>query len=125
VIEKPAKKINMYAFSKKNFNIRHTMSVVIVVVYAIVTSTVDLFHNENYHLGTVNLTDTDFIFSNDPCPACKFLGNSNSTEANSNSALVSTTIQVISQPSPRLTIVNHYEWACSIMLRAPPSITIS
>ena len=119
------KKLNMYGFSKRHFNIRHTMSVVIVIVYAIVASAIDLFHNEDCHFGTANTDATDVIFCNDPCPACAFFNSSNSTEANSNSALVSTTIQVISQPSPCLTIVNHYEWACSIMLRAPPSITIS
>jgi hypothetical protein len=115
----------MYGFSKRHLNIRHTMLVVIVVVYAIVTSAIDLFHNEDCHFGTANTDITDFISCNDPCPACKFLDSSNSIEANSNSAFVSTTSQVVSHPSPRLVIVKHYEWAYSITLRAPPSVTNS
>jgi len=101
------------------------MLVVIVVVYATVTSTIDLFHNEDCHFGTANTGTIDVISCKEPCPACQFLDSSNSTEANYNSALVSTTSQVVSQPLPRLTVVNHYEWACSIISRAPPSITIS
>ena len=116
----------MYGFSKKHFKIYQTASVVIVVVYAIVTSAIDFFHSEDCHFGAANTDTKDVIFCTDPCPACKFLGNSNSTEVNSSSALVIVAIRVISQPLPRFTaVVNHNEWAYSISLRAPPSITIS
>jgi len=116
----------MYGFSKKHFKIYHTASIAIVVVYTFVISEIDLFHIEECHFGTTAKDNTDFISHNDLCPACKFLNNSNSTEVNYNWALVISDIRIIPLPLPRFTIVvNHDEWACSISLRAPPSITIS
>ena len=116
----------MYGFSKKHLKIYHTASIAIVVVFVFVTSAIDLFHIEDCHFGTTATDATDFISHNDLCPACKFLNTSNSTEANYNPALVISAIRIISLPLPRFTaVVNHYEWACSISLRAPPSITIS
>jgi len=115
----------MYGFSKKRFKLYQTALVVIVVVHAIVTSAIDLFHNEDCQLGTVNTSSTDIIYCNNPCPACMFLACYNSTQDNYETVSVSTKDVFILQILPHVTAVNHNEWACSIILRAPPSITIS
>ena len=96
-----------------------------LAVYLVVFTSIDLFHSENCMFGVEHAGTADATSCNEPCPACKFLADYNSIEANHGSILVSTESPLISQFLPQLTIVNHYEWACSVMLRAPPSITIS
>jgi len=115
----------MSGYSKKQFRLHRTASAVLLAVYLIITTSIDLFHSENCVFGIVHPSASDAISSNNPCPACKFLAGSNSTETNHCSILVSTESPLISQFLPQLTVVNHYEWACSIFLRAPPSIIIS
>jgi hypothetical protein len=115
----------MFGFSKKHLKICRAMSVVVVVIYAFMTSAIDLFHNDEFLFGMVHTDTSGNIFHNDTCPACKFLDSSNSTEADFSPYLVITTTQVISQPLPHLTVINNDEWSCSITSRAPPSNTIS
>ena len=114
---------NMHGFSKKQFRLHRAASTVLLAVYLLVTTSVDLFHNEDCMFGAVQ--PTNVICHNDSCPACRFLDSSNSAELDFNPYLVITTSQVISQPLPHLMVVNYDEWSCSIIPRAPPSITIS
>jgi len=111
--------------SKKQFRLHRTASAVMLAVYLVVFASIDLFHSEHCMFGVVHPGTTDAISCNEPCPACKFLAGYNSTESNHSLTLVSTESPLISQFLPQLTVVNHDEWACSVMLRAPPSITIS
>jgi len=115
----------MSGFWKKRFAIHRAASTVVLAVYLIITTSIDLFHSEDCMFGAEQPGTTDAISCNNPCPACMFLAGYNSTNANYGSTLVSTESLLISQFLPHLTIVNHDEWACSITLRAPPSITIS
>lgn len=122
-LENRESNLNMYGFSKKQFRLHRTASAVILAVYLLITTSIDLFHNEDCMFGAVRATDV--ISHNESCPACKFLDSSNSAELDFNPYLVITTSQVISQPLPRSIVVNHDEWSCSNTSRAPPSITIS
>jgi len=115
----------MSGYSKKHFRLHRTASMVVLAVYLIINISIDLFHSEGCMFGDVHPSTTDAMSSNNPCPACKFLAGNNSTEANHCSTLLSTESLLISQFLTQLTVVNHDEWACSIFLRAPPSITIS
>jgi len=115
----------MSSCSKKQFRLHRTASTAMLAVYLIITTSIDLFHSENCVFGVLHHGTTDGMSCNDSCPACMFLAGYNSTEAGYCSTLVSTESPLISQFLPQLTIVNHYEWTCLIMLRAPPSITIS
>jgi len=115
----------MSGYSKKHFSVHRTASMVVLAVYLIITTSIDLFHSEDCMFGAVQRGTTDAISCNNPCPACKFLAGCNSTNPNYGSILVSTESLLISQILSQLTVVNHYEWACSIVSRAPPSITIS
>jgi len=115
----------MSGYSKKQFRLHRTASTVVLAVYLIITTSIDLFHSEECMFGAVQPGTTDAIYCDNPCPACKFLAGNNSTEANHCSTLLSTESLLISQFLTQLTVVNHDEWACSIFLRAPPSITIS
>jgi len=113
----------MSGFWKKQFRLHRTASVVLLAVYLLVTTSIDLFHNEACIFGAAQ--STDVISHNESCPACMFLAGNNSTGANYDSTLVNAECLLISQFLPRLIVVNHYEWPCSIAPRAPPSITIS
>jgi hypothetical protein len=101
------------------------MTIVVVVVYAFITSAIDLFHNGDCLFGIVHTDSSDIVSRNDSCLACKFLDSSNSTEVDFSPYLVGITSQFIFQPLPRLMVVNNDEWFCSITSRAPPSNTIS
>jgi len=115
----------MPVFSKKKGKIHQTVSVVIVVVYLIITCATELFHKECCLLDAVNAGATNVLFCNKPCPACMFSAGFNSTEADYGLVLVGVENRVIFQPLQYFTILNHQEWACSIFLRAPPSILTS
>ncbi len=115
----------MSSSSKNQFSLHRTASAAMLAVYLVVFNSIDLFHSEDCVFGVVHPGTTDAISCNGPCSACKFLAGCNSTEANHCSTLVNTESLLISQFLPQLTAVNHDEWACSIFLRAPPSITIS
>ena len=115
----------MSGFLKKQFGIRRTAAVTVVVTYLLVSCTIDLFHNESCQLGVVNAGTADVISPNDPCLACVFLAGSNSTEASYGTAIVSAESSTISQFLPYLSAINNDDWAYSIIPRAPPSITTS
>ena len=115
----------MSSSSKKQFRLHRTASTVMIAVYLVVFNSIDLFHSENCMFSVVHPGTTGAISCNNPCPACKFLAGHNSTETSYCLTLVSTESPIISQFLPQLTVVSHDEWACSVMLRAPPSITIS
>ena len=115
----------MSGFSKKRFRLHRTASPAILVVYLIVTTSIDLFHSENCVLGVPHSDTTDVVSTNDICPACMFLAGHSSPGANYGPALVIIEDILISQFLYHLTVVRHNEWAYSIVSRAPPSITIS
>ena len=114
---------SMSSSSKKQFRLHRTASAVILAVYLIITTSVDLFHNEACTFGSVQ--HTDVISHNDSCPACTFLAGHNSTEANHGLPLIGTECLLISQFLLCSIVINHDEWSCSNTSRAPPSITIS
>ena len=115
----------MCGFSKKRLSIHRTASVAVVLLYMLVVSAVDLFHDDECQLAPTGTAPTDVIPSSDQCPACMFLAGHSSTGADCEPALVSAKCLFISQFSPRVTVVQHNEWAYSIISRAPPSATIS
>ena len=114
--------LKMRGFSKKHFRLHRTASSFMLVIYLIVVTSVDLFHNETCTLGAVY--PTDIICHNDSCPACTFLAGHHSIEANHGSPLIGTECLLILQFLPSLIVVNHNEWSCSITSRAPPLFTI-
>ena len=115
----------MSAFWKKQMKTRQTISVVVVVLYLIVTSAISLFHNEDCPFGTAKTNRTNVLYSNEPCPGCKFSAGFNSTEIDYDPALVGAEKPLICQPSQHLAINVRHEWAYSILLRGPPLTPIS
>ena len=115
----------MRGFSKKRFSIHKTASVAIVLLYMLVVSAVDLFHEDECHLAPTGTAPTDVVPSSDQCPACMFLAGHSSTGIGYGPALVSTECLLIPQFSPRATVVLNNEWGHSIISRAPPSAAIS
>ena len=117
----------MLAFSRKKFKIRRVVLVAIVSVYVIATCATELFHKEDCHHDAVNAGRTGVLSCNEQCPACTFSAVYNSTEANYALALAVAESRAFFQSLQPFTIVNHHEWewAYSIVLRAPPSILTS
>ena len=104
---------------------RQTISIVVIVLYLVITSAIGLFHNEGCLLGELNEDTTKGLSSCESCPACMFSAGFNSTEVDHESPLLDAENPVICQPVGHFTFVDHHEWAYSILLRAPPSTSIS
>jgi len=117
--------MNMCGFSKEGSTIHKTMAVLVVVLYVLVVSTIDLFHKDECQATPTDAAHKDGIPNADQCPACTFLAGHSSTGASHGPALVIAESLLISQFSPRVTVLQHNEWAYSIISRAPPSATIS
>lgn len=117
--------MNVCAISKDGSTIHKTTAIAVVVLYVFVASTIDLFHTDKCQLAPTDATNTDVIFNAVPCPACTFLAGHSSTGASFGLALVVAQFLLISQFSPRVTVVLHNEWGHSIVSLGPPSETIS
>lgn len=117
--------INMCDFSREGSTARRATVVAVVVLYAFVASTVDLFHNEEHQFRNTDAAHTNVIPDNGQCPACTFLAGHSSTGADYGPALTSFEYLLISRFLPRVTVVIRNEWTFSVVPRAPPSTVIS
>ena len=115
----------MCDFSREGSTARKVTVAAVVVLYALVVSTVDLFHNEEHQFRNTDAAHTDVIPDNDQCPACTFLAGHSSTGTDYGPALTSFEFLLISRFSPNVTVVIRDEWAFSVVSRAPPSTVIS
>ncbi len=105
--------------------IRQTTLVVVAVLYLIVTSVIGLFHSDDCLLGALNEGTTNVPSSSEHCLACIFSADFKSSEANHELPLLDAENPVICQPARHFTVVDHHEWAYSILLRAPPLTSTS
>jgi len=115
----------MCDYYKEEFRIRRLGSMAIVLAYFFVSVAVDLFHNEACEFGEPCGEAAKTIAHNDPCPACMFKASSNTTGPVCQ--LVPAVIQanVVCQPVVLSISPSRVQWIYSIVLRAPPSVTIS
>ena len=117
--------INIFDFSREGSTARSASVVAVVMLYALVASTVDLFHNEEHQFSTTDAAHADVIPAKDQCPACTFLAGHSSTGADYGPALTSFEFLLVSRFLPHSTAVVCNEWAFSVVSRAPPSTVIS
>ena len=117
--------MDMCGFSKKQARLHKIVSLLIIVVYLAITTSVDLFHTESCVFGIDHTSTGNGIFSYDTCPACTFLAGHNSTQVRNSPALLNAESPFISQFLPHSEVVHYDEWASSIISRAPPSTSIS
>jgi hypothetical protein len=115
----------MAGLSKKRVVLHKSASLAVFALYLVVTTTIDLFHTESCEFNTRHTGKTDSILSNDPCPACAFIAGHHSMGVNHSSSLLTAEHLFISQFVPHSQADRYDEWACSIVSRAPPTITIS
>jgi hypothetical protein len=115
----------MCGFSKNQARLHKKVSLLIVVIYLVIITSVDLFHTENCVFSSEHRSTRSGIFSNDPCPACAFSVGHNSTGMSQDPVLLNVENLFISQFLPHLEVVRYNEWASSIVSRAPPSTSIS
>ena len=106
-------------------NIRQAISVLVVVLYLIITSSIGLLHNEGCAFGATKSGTEDTHSSTEACPACKFSAGFNSVEEDDGLLLLDAESPAICQPVWHFTVVDHHEWAYSIFLRAPPLTSTS
>jgi hypothetical protein len=106
---------------RKRLGIRWMASIAVAVTYFLVTTGVDLFHNECCEQGQLGEQSTSTIFHNAPCPACAFTATSNSPSPMCQFALVAPQVPVICQPAPHQAHASRAQWTHSIVLRAPPT----
>ena len=104
---------------------RQTISIVVVVLYLIITSAIGLFHDDDCLFGELKEDTTKGLSSCESCPACMFSAGFNSTEIDHELPLLNVENPVICQPEWHFTFVDHHEWSYSILLRAPPLISTS
>lgn len=117
--------MNMCGFSKKQFSVHKKISFAVVVVYMLITFTIELFHNEEFQSSSTNPNRNGPISDNDECPACKFLAGHKSTGSDYSPVLARAESLLSSQLPPIQTIYLCDEWASSIISRAPPSTAVS
>ena len=115
----------MADFSKKRVNLHRAISIAIFAVYLLITTSVDLFHTEEYMFGDRHSGTSNSIYSNAPCPACSFLAGHHSMGVSYAPALLNAELLFNSQSLPPLTVICRHEWASSIISRAPPSLSLS
>ena len=124
MISKPEGTKIVAVFRREQYSNHKIASVAVIVLYITITFAIDLFHHKDCHHTDVEGTAKNIISCSDQCIACVFLAGSNSTEASCSSALFSFENQIVSQFLLNSTVVNHDDWAYSIISRAPP-FTIS
>ena len=115
----------MYAFTRKQANDYRTLAVGIALMYIAITSTVSLMHSDDCPFsGRADARDTSFP-SEDGCPACKFMAGSDSGEAPCDAApLVSEVLLTVESATDSIVVISSC-CAGSIVLRAPPSFSLS
>jgi hypothetical protein len=116
---------NMCGFSRDGSTIHKTRAIAVVILYVLVVSAVDLFHDDECTLAPSGTAPADLISSSYQCPACMFLAGHSSTGVGYGPALSMAERLIIPQFSPRVTFVLNNEWGHSIISRAPPSAVIS
>ena len=103
----------------------HTALVVgVASVYLAITSTISLFHSEDCREAQQTGDTNSSSPSSSPCPACKFLGGSNSPAAHDDPLPT-----VIESPTPSEAVQNSVVAVVSpctgsIIVRAPPAYSL-
>ena len=115
----------MCGFSRDGSTMHKTRAIAVVILYVLVVSAVDLFHDDECTLAPSGTAPADLISSSYQCPACMFLPGHSSTGFGYGPALFIAECLFISQSPPCATVVLNNEWGHSIISRAPPSATIS
>jgi len=115
----------MRGFSKKRFSLHKTISVVVVVLYIFLNSTIELLHNEEQQSIPSNTERSVPVTEDNECPACKFLAGHSSIKIDFSLTFINTECLFVSQFFHPVTVPHNYEWYSSIISRAPPSSNIS
>ena len=115
----------MYAFTRKQADEYKTLAVAVALVYLAITSAVPFLHSDDCPLVRETGADDTSFPSDSPCPACKFLAGSNSTEAHCDSNPVLIEPPVPSESAADSVIVVANPCPGSIFLRAPPATSLS
>jgi hypothetical protein len=105
----------------KKLSIRRKALIAVAAAYFLVTTGIDLFHDECCEQGQLGEQPAKRIVHNAPCSACAFKAGSNSTSPMCQPVVVVPQVPVVCQPVPRQAPTIRTQWLHSIVLRAPPT----
>lgn len=110
----------MYTFVRKQAGSFHTLAVSVAVVYLAITSLVPLLHSDDCPNAPGADAGSRSTSLGNPCPACKFLAGSNSTEVQYDTGPLLAESQVPPESTQDSGVVLANQCEGSIILRAPP-----
>jgi len=115
----------MYTFVRKQASSFQTLAVSVAVAYLGITWLVPLLHSDDCPNAPGADPGTRSTPSGNPCPACKFLAGSNSTEVQYDAGplLAESRVQPESTQDSGVVLANLCKG--SIILRAPPAAPLS
>ncbi|KPK37582.1 MAG: hypothetical protein AMJ65_14240 [Phycisphaerae bacterium SG8_4] len=115
----------MACTSKNRFKVHRAASISVVALYLFAVLVVSLLHTNGCGLTRSGSAGNGATPREGQCPSCKFLAGHSSTAATYGPALAGVGCIPMTQIGPHSAVLQHDEWAYSIISRAPPSVTIS
>jgi hypothetical protein len=115
----------MYTFARRQDGRFQKLAVSVAVVYLAITSLVPLLHSDDCPNAPGADAGSRPTPSGNPCPACKFLAGSNSTEAQYDAGPLLAESQVQAESAQDSGVVLANLCKGSIILRAPPAAPLS
>jgi hypothetical protein len=115
----------MYTLAQRHRNRHKTVVLGVGLVYAVITWTIPLLHNDDCPATHAGDGTGSSVPSKGACPACKFLAASNATEIRCDSGLVLTCSEIIAEFPDDSPVVVASPCAGSIVLRGPPALSLS
>jgi hypothetical protein len=115
----------MYVFTRRQAGRYRALAVSVALIYLAITSMIPLMHSDDCAFsGRSDARSTSFP-SEGPCPACKFLAGSNSVELPYDVAPVLAQAYFTAESAPEATVFIANLCTGSIILRAPPTSSLT
>lgn len=115
----------MYGLSRTRFGLYKIAVIELVIVYVSIASAVPLLHSDDCPQADGKSAADSGAPSGAPCPACKFVGNSNAAPVPCESAPALTRASIRPDFVPEAKTVVQSWWTGSIVLRGPPAAPLS
>jgi len=115
----------MYALAQKHRNTYKALAVGIALAYLLIAVTVPLLHKDDCAAAPGSKSTGNSLPSNAPCPACKFLANSNSGQIHCDATPALTRFKIPSESTRDSLVVIASPCEGSILLRGPPLSSLS
>jgi len=114
----------MYQFFDGHSRLRVLVTLSVLAFYGTVCAAVDLFHTDRCRKGLLEPFTKEDLSEDELCPACLFKAGCHSTQPDITTPLPSAELARVwnCQPPESVYEITN-EWASSIVLRGPPTVT--